>query len=305
MSIAAPVSAEHSACRDLGVAWMNRGHALQQDGQLPDAIAAYEQAIQLMQTLPPGQNPAWANSLGAAWMNHGQLLHRAHGTARAAEALAAFDQADAILRPLVPTLVNRKSKIENPPSPWPHRNLAGTLVNRANLLLDLVQPAAAVTAAREAVTLSLPHERTDPVDADVALKASRAACDALGQLLVAPGADQEALASEASDLVDDALALIRHWSAGGVTAFQPLAERFFRYGTQLYRFHQPHFLAEFIEENLPLTHHSLHAIALAAIDSALADRPRPGTFLTLDDPVSARRVQAWRELEALRTRLAT
>jgi tetratricopeptide (TPR) repeat protein len=303
MSIAAPVSAEHSACRDLGVAWMNRGHALQQAGRLLDAIAAYEQAIQSLQTLPHGQNPAWANSLGAALMNHGQLLHRTHGTTRAAAARADFDEAAAILRPLILRIENRESKIENSPSPWPRRNLAGTLLNRANLLLDLSQPTAAITAAREAVTLSRPHERTDPVDADVALKARRAVCDALGQLLVAPGADQEALAAEASDLVDDALALIRHWSAEGVTAFQPLAERFFRYGTQLYRFHQPHFLAEFIVENLPLTNRTLHTIALEAIDSALADQPRPGTFLTLNDSVSERRVQAWRELEALRTRL--
>ncbi len=53
-----------------------------------------------------------------------------------------------------------------------------------------------------------------------------------------------------SDLVDDALALIRHWAARGEHSFQPLAVRFFHYGTQLYRFHQPHFLAEFIQENL-------------------------------------------------------
>ena len=272
---------------------MNRGHALQQAGQLDEAIAAYAQAIAALRDLPFAENPAWANSLGAAWMNHGQLLHRAHGIARTEEALASFDAAAAVLR-AIPAGEN----------PWVRRNLAGTLLNRANLLLDLGQSAAAATVAREALAPGLPHERRDPVDADLALKARRALCDALGQLLIAPGANQDALATEASDLVDDALALIRHWNNSDPAAFRPLAIRFFRYGAQLYRFHQPHFLAEFIEENLPPTDAEFRTIALEALNAALADQPRGQPYLTVGDPVSERRLQTWRALEALRRRLA-
>lgn len=151
--------------------------------------------------------------------------------------------------------------------------------------------------------LSAPHEQDHAVEADLSLKARRALADALGQLLVAPGADQGALASEASDLVDDALALIRHWTARGETAFQPLALRFFHYGTQLYRLNQPHFLTEFILENTGLDDHAFRATALAAIDAALQERPRDGEYLTIGDPGSERRRQTWQDLSDLRTRL--
>lgn len=281
-----------SARRDLGIAWMNHGH-----GQLllshragdEAALTAYANAISLLRSLPLADNSSWANSLGAACMNHGQLLHRVHGTARATEALASFDTAEAVLRPLPTTA-----------TPWPRRNLAGTLINRANLLLDLGRHAEAAGIARETAGLCTPFERDEILDADLALKARRALADAVGRLLVTPGADQDACAAEASDLVDDALALVRFWAARGVTAFQPLAERFFRYGAQLYRIHQPHFLAEFLAENLPLASGEIRSIALEAIDQVLAGRDR--TILTMDDPATVQRLRTWHELEELRPR---
>lgn len=190
MSVTTPAIADLSARRDLGVAWMNRGHALLLQGDpasLAAALDAYHAAIGALRPLVCGSdlgrdsvNPSWANSLGAALMNRGHLLHRLHGPAQAAVALAAFDEAAAILRPLVPAIENRDSKIQNP---WPRRNLAGTLLNRANLLLDLADFTAAATAARAALALAAPSERTDPVDADLSLKARRACCDALGRLV--------------------------------------------------------------------------------------------------------------------------
>lgn len=138
---------------------------------------------------------------------------------------------------------------------------------------------------------------------DLALKARRALGDALGRLLVAPDADQEAIARQASDVVDDALALIRYWSAQTGTSFYLLAMRFFRFGVQLYRFHQPHFLAEFIDENLSLADAEFKAIALEAIDATLSDGPGSGQFLTIGDPVSERRRQTWNDLAALRNQL--
>jgi tetratricopeptide (TPR) repeat protein len=293
MPPAAPFASGLSARRDLGIAWMNRGHGFQQAGRLAEAIAAYAAAIIQLRTLPIADHPAMANSLGAAWMNHGLLLHRAHGTARAAEALASFEAAAGVLRAF---------SLEG--NPWPRRNLTGTLLNRANLLLDLAGLAEAAAGAREALALCLPHERLDPVDAGLGLKVRRVLCDALGQLIVSSGADQDALAAEAGDLVDDALAIIRHWHRRGETVDELLAARFFRYGTRLYRSHQPHFLAEFIQENLPLANPEFHAIALDAIDAALADRPTGETFLTIGDPVSDRRRRTWRDLAALRARLA-
>ena len=281
--------------RDRAVAWMNRGHELLLRGDevsLGSALDAYNEAVALFRRLPVAENPSWANSLGAALMNRGQLLHRLHGVTQAALALAAFDEAAALLRAL-PAGDN----------PWPRRNHTGTLVNRANLLLDLNRFESAELAARQALALALPHERLELADADLALKARRALGDALGRLLIMPGADQDGIARQASDVVDDALTLIRHWSTQPGVSFYLLAMRFFRFGVQLYRFHQPHFLAEFIIENLPPADAELKAIALEAIDATLADKPAPGQFLTIGDPASERRRQAWNDLSALRARL--
>jgi tetratricopeptide (TPR) repeat protein len=293
---AADTASDLTTRRDLGIAWMNRGHSqLLLNNPTGDAaaLAAYAEAIALLRPLPPAGNPSWANSLGAALMNYGQLLHRVHGTARADEALAAFEAAAAVLRPL-PAEDN----------PWPRRNLAGTQINRANLLLDLQRWTEAAAAAREALALSQPGELGGLVDADLTLKARRALGDALGQLLVAPGADQEALAVEASDVVDDAMALIRHWAARGEKNFRPLAVRFFHYGTHLYRFHQPHFLAEFIRENLALAD-ELRPIAQKTVAVALTDPTPAGLYLTLGDAATERHLQTRRELETLRAQLAS
>ncbi len=288
--------------RDLAIAWMNRGHALalQGDAQsLAAALEAYNEATSRLRPLiAHSANPSWANSLAAALLNRGQLLHRLYGTAQATVALAAFDEAAAILRPLVGS-----SPVSLSPSPWPRRNLAGVLINHATLLLDLGQLPEARAAAAETLALSLPHERTDTIDADLALKARRALCDALGRLIVAPGADQEAIAREASDLVDDGLALARHWTARGAAQPRELALRLFRFGAQLYRFHQPHFLAEFLAENLVTHDAELVAIARETIDAALADAPRDTAYLTVGDAASARHLRTARELTQLRATL--
>jgi hypothetical protein len=283
--------------RDLAVARMNRGHALMMPGDaagLTAALEAYNEAIVRLRPLIANAGPeaaSWTNSLGAALTNRGHLLHRLHGVAQATLALEAYDEAAVLLRSLSPRA-----------SPWPRRNLAGALLNRANLLLDLVRHTDGAAAAREALALSATQERFDVVDADLALKARRTLCDALGRLIVKPGADQASIAAEASDLVDDSLALIRDWTGRGENAFGPLAIRLFRYGTQLYRLHQPHFLAEFIRENLLQTDAEWRAIALESIDAALAGRP--DEFLTIGDPASERRVETGRELAALRSSLA-
>lgn len=283
--------------RDQAIAWMNRGHELLLRGNDPSlaaALEAYNEAIALLRPLPLAENAGWANSLGAALMNRAQLLHRLHGTSQAALALAACDEAEQILR-LLPADDN----------PWSRRNLSGTLVNRANLLLDLGRHAEAAEAATSALVLAAPHERVEPVDADLALKARRALGDALGLLLVAPDANQETIARQASDVVDDALELVRHWRDRQPDAFRGLALRFFRYGAQLYRFHQPHFLAEFLEENLPAHDAEFRTVAEDAIKAALADGSATGPFLTMGDPASERRRQAWLDLEALQARLGS
>lgn len=277
---------------------MNQGHAQQRindPAQISAAIHSYEQAIAIYRSLPSTADSLTANSLAAAWMNRGQLLHRLHGTVQAAAALDSFDQAAALLRPL-----------QAADNPWPQRNFAGTLLNRACLLIDLAEHRAALDSAREALPLATTGERLELVDADLALKLRRVACDAIGQLIaLVPREEQTALASEASDFVDEGLALARHWETQNEFALHPVSIRLFRFGAQLYRIHQPHFLAEFLLEQLkhaPLTR-DVVVIACENVEAALAARPDT-PFLTVGDPASERHLQTARDLTALHQRLS-
>lgn len=286
------VTSSPRADRDLAVAWMNRGHAallIGDPASLASALEAYRTAISLLRPLirHPDSEPSWANSLGAALMNFGELLHRLYGLARAEHALAAFDEADQVLAGLPAAIV-----------PWAPRNLAGTRINRANLLLDLGRQADAAETARLALALVRPAERDALVDADLALKARRVLCEALGQRLVGSTDAADAIATEASDLIDDALSLVRYWHSRQIE-FRELSLRFYRFGTQLYRVHQPHFLAEFIREHLPVNDAEFRVVAVAAARAALTERPTDQSYLTIGDAASERYVQTARDLKAL------
>lgn len=295
---AAATHAEARDRRDLAVAWMNRGYASMLGGDragLLSAFDAYQTAIDLLRplVLPVAVDPSWANSLGAALMNFGHLLHRLHGTQRASDALAVFAEAEQILAPISPATV-----------PWAPRNLAGTRINRANLLLDLQCPTEAAATARRALGAVQLGERRAAIDADLALKARRALCEALGQLLVGAGSAADALATEASDVVDDALGLIRHWRDEQVE-FRELALRFFRFGTQLYRLHQPHFLAEFIREHLPVDDAEFRETALATAYQAVEQQSARAPIFTLGDAASERHHRLMRELKSLLAEIST
>jgi hypothetical protein len=291
----------------LALAWMNRGNALQKQSHaehLDEAVRSYDQAIGLLGTASEANDFAGRNSLGAAWMNRGQALHR-QGTAPALEqALRSQREAIAVLRTL-PLVQDISFRI----------NLAGALMNEANVLLGdgLGRHDQARTSAKASLALVLTQEALHPAAAGLALQARRALCDAIGQLLVAntTSLTLSELADEAGDVVDDGLALARLWEQKGRHDLRPLAERLFYFGVQLYRLHQPQFLAEFVLESLdperspgalPGTP-ALYRTAEEAVAGA-RDALRGVQRLTTEDPLSARLLKTWQELQAASTRLA-
>lgn len=288
------IAAEHQSHRNHAVAAMNRGHsAMGNDDSalLEIALAEYQLAIDELRNLPLADHPDWANSLGAALMNRGSLLHRTHGVERADDALEAFREAIAVL-----------SVIPVGKQPWASRNLAGTRLNRANLLIDLRRHEEAREDAEAALQLVNEGAGENIVDAELALKARRALCDALGQLVVSPETDQDSIADQAGDVVDDALTLVRHWESRGVDRFRSIGIRLFIFGAELYRRHQPHFLAEFVFECVnPQSSvrsgfgRELIAIAREKLTLALRDHDAPGLHIA-GDPATERRLQTRAEI---------
>ncbi len=252
------------------LAHMNRGNALQKlaatatssasrerEQERVDAttaaVAAYDSALALLSALPFADQPALRNSLGAAWLNRGHALLDHDLPA----AIASFTHAIATLSPL-PLEENI----------FHRRNLAGAHTNLAHALLATA-PLDSLAHAQAALALLARHARTHSDFAALSLRARRA-------LVMAIGANATpAQLSLATDAVDDGLALACHWESRGFTALRALAARLFRLGAQLYRTHQPHFLAEFLQEHLSAPAFAadleLHTTATAAVTAALAE----------------------------------
>lgn len=240
---AALVHSRHNA-QSRGVAWMNRGNVLQKmapadDGSrldaalLADAVAAYDQAVVCFASLPQDP-PLHRNQLGAAWLNRGHT-HLSAGAM--ADAVASLERAAAILGTL-------------PLDDEPHfrLNLAGTHVNLAHATIES-DPRRACAEAARALSITAGVERTHPVFAAMDLRARRALVIALGERLRLGESDTTRLVGEATDAIDDGLALARHFAPAQAEELHALALRLFVLGAQLYALEQPHFLCEFLLEN--------------------------------------------------------
>lgn len=89
--------------------------------------------------------------------------------------------------------------------------------------------------------------------------------------------------AEATDTVDEGLAVARKFESRDRSPLRPLAARLFRLGAQLYGAHQPQFLGEFLLENL--RHPSfgadteLQTIARDALATTLEALQQPRLFV--------------------------
>jgi hypothetical protein len=238
--------------------------------------------------------PAHRNHLGAACLNRGHALLAANDFVGA---IASFQQAIAQLREL--------PLDENPAY---RLNLAGAWTNLAHTELS-TSPERARTHAETALDVVATVDRTHLMFADMSLRARRALVMAIGAMLKPE--TTTALVSDATDVIDDGLALAREWEKRGTSNLRPLALRLFRLGAQLYRLHQPQFLAEFLLENLDPEvagagfsgDAEFHAVADEALLTALADFQRPQIFIA-GTPHSDRVVSIVSALRSAQQRLA-
>lgn len=297
---------------DLALALQQAGNLRQQRGTTDDLVAAtsqYDRAIDLLRGLPLESHPALRQLLGGIWLNRGVTFVRRTEPEAAAEALRSFDEAIAAWNTLPAATPPTAQQI----------NLAAAWMNRAHTLLRLhgnAAGAAAVrTAANEALTRVTASEQEHPGAADIGLKSRHILCRAIGLQLAAAehgaASDRDDLFAAATDTVDDGLALARGLAHGGATVPLAFVADLFRFGVQTYLSYQPHFLAEFVLENLDRQaaehalpwHESLHAIATEGVTRALRELERPRIH-TVDAPDAERRIQALHDLRHAAARLA-
>jgi tetratricopeptide (TPR) repeat protein len=240
---------ETSPLLRFGVAacWLNRADALMRlNGapQIAEAIRSCDEGIRALRTLPLGDDPRFPRRLALAHHNRALFL-QAQGRP-VADTVADFDEALAVLQS------EDAAAIEDLPY-----LLCVVWTNLAHALAVEGSAEAAVRAceaAWHAIALVSESEAEAPGAAEVGLKARHALCRAFAQRLSAAQAAGTPMLGDdvhdATDAVDEGLALVRRWEQRGVAAFRSTAVDLFRFGLQLYLIYQPQFLQEFLDENL-------------------------------------------------------
>ncbi len=249
----------------LAACLLNRADALAQLGspdQLLAALESYDEGIVVLRDLPLSEDPRFPRRLAMAHQNRGLAL-QARGGVEALAAARAFAGAIEVLEADSSALIPDRQYL-----------LAVVWTNLANAHASapaMASGSAPRDAALQAIALVVGAEGDNPDYAEVGLKARHVLCRTIARRLSAPATGDEGLPEdvhEATDAVDDGLALIRGWEKQGVTAFRGVAHDLFRFGARVYAKYQPQFLEEFVDDNLDPTSSSVDYVESVEMRSA-------------------------------------
>jgi hypothetical protein len=242
------VPADHSPWQGylLAACLLNRADALVRMGDVGPvaaALASYDEGVAVLRQLPLSENPLYPRRLALGLQNRGLALQARGREDDAGLAAASFDEALEVLDQEHSQGIEDRQYLRA--VVW--LNLAG---------LHAMQPSAdAPASARDAAMRALESvaglEATNPNAAAAGLQARHVLCRVCAHSL-SQAADEEMPEDvhEATDAVDDGLALVRSWEQQGVPYFRPLAVDLFRFGARVYARYQPQFLDEFIADNM-------------------------------------------------------
>jgi hypothetical protein len=248
----------------LAACWLNRAEALMRLGesvQISLALGACDEALALLSNLPLGDDPRFPRRLAIAHHHRGLAL-QARGRAEIPAAIAAFTDAIGILAHEQAALVTDREYLLA--AMW--MNLANARVGEGTAESDSL----AREAARRAMAPVAHLEAHNAEAAEIGLKARHVLCQTMARPLslhATLGDDVH----EATDVVDEGLALVRQWERKGVARFREIACDLFRFGARVYEKYQPQFLTEFIFENTDPTLSSRAYIDSPELRAAAAD----------------------------------
>jgi len=331
---------------ELANLYTNRGICLLTGGEeekLPAALEDFDRAIALRKDLPLAEEPGIRWGLSAGWMNRGDVLHRMGN--RSAEATAAYDEAIAHLKQLPyeenPATLQRYalawanrglvvedpaearrcfdeciSLLSDPQNPQQLLTLCNATLNRGRHSLQVLDDTEATAAdARQVLELLVPHERNHPAPAEMALQArhllAHALCAWLDSSRKGPGIAEDWI-GDATDTVEDALAVERHWEQNGIDALRPLASDLFELGLHVYRVCQPHFFADFLVESMdpemspgaPFADPRFQAAAARSLQQAVNEAAQRAASATLDPEQMEKQQKILTTLKAADRRLS-
>jgi tetratricopeptide (TPR) repeat protein len=283
---------------------MNRGDALVRLGtkeQLAESVKSYDEALMLLRSLPLEEDPLYPRRLAIAWINRGFARQKGSFPADVTEAIRCFREAITVLENSPAAAISDLDLLR-----------AGALTNLVGALLNTSdQPGTeARSLAHQALALVKETERNNATAAEAGFKARHVLCRAIAAESRDGKSIPQELIAEATNAVDEGLALARHWEQRGESGFRALAGDLFRFGCRVYQAGQPHFLAEFILESLdpekgngtlPFNQET-HEAAVAALWNALKEIQRDG-FQSLSTPRFEQLLENLRDLSVTEERL--
>ena len=230
----------------LAACLLNRADALvrfNDVGPMAAALDSYEEGIEVLRALPLAEDARYPRRLAMAYQNRGLALQARGQDGDPAAAAASFADGLAVLDH------EHSAGIDD------RDYLRGVIwLNLANLRASDDSPEAhadARDAAARALASVAGREASEPAAAEAGLRARHVLCRLCAQRLSqTAGEEMPEDVHEATDAVDDGLALVRSWEQRGGAWFRGLAFDLFRFGARVYARYQPQFLEEFIEDNL-------------------------------------------------------
>jgi len=229
----------------LAACWLNRAEALTRLGPTEHAqtLQAYDEALALLRSLPLADDVRFSKRLAIAHQNRALVL-AAQKPPATMEAITSLHDAVAALDHAGAMDATERDHL-----------LAVVWMNLANIQsLEDTLPSNldAREAARRTLALVKAYEHQDVAAAEAGLKARHVLCRIAARRLSAHPENEVDIADvhDATDLADEGLDLVREWEQGGVDRFRGLASDLFRFGVRVYAYYQPHFLDQFISEQL-------------------------------------------------------
>ena len=292
-----PLEQEESYRWGLANTLINRGDLLHRQGEHDsEARSDYDEAIAELRQLPYQENPVALQRLALAIANRG-LVAVDHDEAR-----RCFDECIAMLA--------------EPQHPGQLLTLCTALLNRGRHSLQVADDTeATATDARRVLGLLGSHEKNHPAPAEVSLQArhllAHALCTWLDESRKGPGSADDWV-SDATDTLEEGLALERFWEQQGFDGLRPLACELFKLGLHVYRVRQPHFFAEFLVESMdpemspgaPFSDPRFQAAAGSALQQAVNDAAGRASAAAEDPIAAAKQAKVLQSLRAADQRLA-
>lgn len=229
----------------LAAGWMNRAEAftaLDDTESRQYAVDAYDRALEILAPL----------SLSNWRVRHRAIVaHQNRGLA-----LLAVDRPD----DAVDALQAAAAIVSDTTTDWPAevtdmRAAVWSNLGKAWLESDRAGAAqeARIAAQRALGAIDAARAEADVEAAAAALMARHVWCRAVARLLSEDAAmddgSLQSLVHEATDAVDDGLAIARVWEERGVDQFRVVATDLVRFGIRVYQRYQPQFFDEFVSEN--------------------------------------------------------